>query len=529
MKTYRIDEIRLPAPCDISKAESRLKKKAAKLLHISENDISGLSVIRHSVDARKKSQVLEVFSVAVTTAEGVHVRGDHPEYRPRVFEVKKASSSPKIRPVVCGLGPAGLFAGYTLALAGWDPIIIERGRPVEQRQGDVEEFFRTGVLDTQSNVQFGEGGAGAFSDGKLNTRIKDTTGMNAFVLDTFIRFGAPEEIRYEAMPHVGTDVLSGVISGLREEIKRLGGAIRYECLLSDIVCDENGLTEIVLNDSERIPCDRLILACGHSARDTFAMLRQRGASMRAKEFAVGLRVEHPQSLIDRASYGENLSGSMPASPYKLTYRDKTSGRGVYSFCMCPGGFVVDSSSEKGMLCVNGMSYSKRDSGIANSAIVVSVGLEDFGGSDPLSGVEFQRRLEKKAFELAGGHIPQQLFADFKHGADTLSYGGYSSLTKGKSGFGRLDNLFSEDIKGAFIQGMSDFGNKIPGFDREDAILSGVEARTSSPVRIDRDEEFLSNIRGLYPCGEGAGYAGGIMSAAVDGIKTAKKVIDGADN
>lgn len=407
-----------------------------------------------------------------------------------------------------------------LATYGYAPILIERGEAVEQRMQTVSEFWETGVLNPESNVQFGEGGAGTFSDGKLNTLVKDKQHRNDFVLETFVKFGAKEEILYVNKPHIGTDVLSDVVKNMRKEIEALGGTILFSTKLIDLIINQNQLTGIKVqysdNRTESIDTDICVLALGHSARDTFQMLLQHNINMEPKAFAVGVRVEHLQDTINDVQYGKNKD-FLPAAPYKVA-KTLPNGRGVYSFCMCPGGYVVNASSESGFLAVNGMSYSKRDGKNANSAIVVSVTPEDFPEEGPLSGIAFQRQLEQQAYKEGNGNIPVQRFEDFKNNVPTKAFGSILPQSKGKTQFANLRNSLPEFINDSLIQGIEQFGTQIPGFNHDDVILSGVESRTSSPLRILRDETFQSNIRGIYPCGEGAGYAGGITSAAMDGIK-----------
>lgn len=465
-------------------------------------------------------------------------RGSHPKKvrSSHVSEAKETeyilpvsgNSKMKHRPVIIGSGPAGLFCGYLLAEQGYKPLIIERGRCVEERQKDVEKFWETNVLDIHSNVQFGEGGAGTFSDGKLNTLVKDVKGRNKKVLEIFIAHGAPESISYMNKPHIGTDILIRVVADMRRQIEQWGGTYLFETCVTDIEFENNHVTGVVCQKEpdgqpERILTDNVILAVGHSARDTFEMLLQKDVPMEAKSFAVGMRVEHPQSMISENQYGKEAAGKLPAASYKLT-ANLENGRGVYSFCMCPGGYVVNASSEENRLAVNGMSYSGRDGRNANSAIIVTVTPEDFEEAGPLSGVAFQRKLEERAFELGKGAVPQQLFGDFEQGKVSEDFGEFTTELKGTHTFGALHTLFPKEITRSFIQGMHQFAGRIPGFDRADTILSGVESRTSSPVKIPRDENFESSRKGLYPCGEGAGYAGGIMSAAMDGMKIAEEII-----
>lgn len=528
----RINQIKIPIvhtneQSDLTKEQ--LLDKAAKLLKINTDQIKILQIQKKSIDARKKPKLYFVYSLNVLVENETAVMKKVNDknimlIKEKKYEVpQKGVLELKHRPVVAGAGPAGLFCAYLLAKNGYCPILIERGKPVEDRQADVEKFWKTGILDTNSNVQFGEGGAGAFSDGKLNTVVKDPVGRNLFVLETFVKFGAQEEILYDSKPHIGTDVLCGVIANMRKEILRLGGEICFNVCMTDLRITEGKLTAIEINHEKWIDTDVCVLALGHSARDTFQMLLEHGLTMLPKAFAVGFRVEHPQRKMNVTQYGESYADKLPAAPYKVTANLKN-GRGVYSFCMCPGGYVVNASSEEGRLAVNGMSYAARDSKNANSAIIVSVAPEDFDGKDALAGVRFQQKLEQKTYQLAQGKIPQQLFGDYCANRTTEAYGSYESETKGEKAFANLRGLLPEEVENSFIEGMHTFSKAIPGFDRADVILSAIESRTSSPVRISRDEEFLSNIGGIYPCGEGAGYAGGITSAAMDGLKAAEAII-----
>ena len=411
--------------------------------------------------------------------------------------------------------------------------MIERGKSVEERKKDVEDFWKTGVLNIASNVQFGEGGAGTFSDGKLNTVVKDPANRNHFVLETFVKFGAPEHILYENKPHIGTDILCDVIANMRDYLIEKGTEIYFETCATDFIIENQRIVEVVCNKERRFPVSAVVLALGHSARDTFQTLHRIRIPMEAKNFAVGFRVEHPQTMINNVLYGKQ-DIPMPAAPYKVT-SNFPNGRGVYSFCMCPGGYVVNSSSEKDMLVVNGMSYSGRNSSTANSAIIVSVDAKDFCQNsniridegvaiDALAGMRYQQELERKAYALANGKIPQQLYEDYCNNRVSMSYGDFSSNTKGQTAFSNLRGLLSPDMEKSFMGGMEHFAQIISGFNRKDAILSGIESRTSSPLRILRNEDYESLVKGIYPCGEGAGYAGGITSAAMDGIRVAEAII-----
>ena len=524
----------LKIPYDKSNTDNIAKKLSAET-GLDICSISNIKILKQSIDARKKPDIYYVYRISFEAelskkALSKVLRNKNIAfYEPVTYALPKTSAR-DVRPIIIGMGPAGLFSAYILCLAGYKPIIFERGKCVEERTADIAEFWESGCLNPESNVQFGEGGAGAFSDGKLNTLVNDKCGRSGFVLETFVKFGAPENILYDAKPHIGTDILITVISNMRKSLIEMGAEIYFESRLDniDIYQGDNAsvISAIEIKDPDKsrlydVSKSPVILAIGHSARDTFYMLRDKKVPMVAKEFAVGFRVEHPQDFINTALYGTNDLG--PA-PYKLTARS-SEGRGVYSFCMCPGGYVVNSSSEGNRLVVNGMSYSKRDSSNANSAIVVSVGKDDYDIDDPLAGVEFQRRLEAKAYGLCSGKIPQQLLKDFKAGVASTGYGSFDSCAKGKCEFANLRDIYPDEINMAVIEGMDLFDRQLSGFNRPDCILSGIESRTSSPVRISRNEDRHSEINNLYPCGEGAGYAGGIMSAAMDGMKVAEAIIE----
>lgn len=523
----RIQQLKLP----VSHTDEQLMEKIAKTLGVKPEKIQKYKIRKESIDARKKSDIHYVYTldVEVKNESSILHKKKHPQISlakdiPYQFPLD-GTESLHHPPVIVGSGPAGLFCAYLLAKHGYCPLVIERGRKIEERTRDVEQFWQTNQLQPESNVQFGEGGAGAFSDGKLNTLVKDVKGRNQAVLDIFIRHGAPEEIGYQSKPHIGTDILRNVVANMRRQIEDWGGTFLFETCMTGLKFWQEqlaGLHCMQQGKSLYLQTELAVLALGHSARDTFEMLSHSGVWMEAKSFAVGLRAEHPQRFINESQYGEKLAEKLPPAPYKVTTNLKN-GRGVYSFCMCPGGYVVNASSEQGRIAVNGMSYSRREGQNANSAIIVTVTPEDFEREGPLGGLEFQRKLEEKAYQLGNGKIPQQLFGDFEAGVTSSSYGGFSSAIKGHHGFGPLHSLMPREIMDSFCQGMHQFSRYIPGFDRPDTILSGVESRTSSPVRINRNEQFESNKKGVYPCGEGAGYAGGIMSAAMDGMKIAEAI------
>ncbi|MCQ2523711.1 MAG: FAD-binding protein [Lachnospiraceae bacterium] len=518
--------------------ESELLKKICSVLKVLSDDVKSVSIYKLSVDARKKPDIFMNVSALVSVNHEKSLLKKHTNnknvslYQPVEYMFPQSGSKElKSRPVIIGSGPAGLFAALFLAQGGYKPIVLERGYNVDMRTATVESFWNGGSLNPNCNVQFGEGGAGTFSDGKLNTLVKDKFGRNRKVLETFVKFGADESILYNYKPHIGTDVLVDVVRNIREEIKALGGDVQFNAKVTDISFDSNNkVKSVTINDNAVIETEIVVLAIGHSARDTFKMLYDKGVNMTQKEFAVGFRVEHPQEKINKAMYGDNPSAikALGAAPYKLTYKSSLD-KGVYSFCMCPGGFVVNASSEAERLCINGMSYSKRDGLNANSAIIVTVGTEEFGDSHPLSGLEFQRKIESNAFKACGGKIPVQYYKDFKAKVfdcdDNVVLNDLDILlsnkpqTKGEYEFCDITGVLPKSINEAFIEGMEYFGNIIDGFDDNYTLVSAVEARTSSPVRIERNESFQSlSFEGLYPCGEGAGYAGGITSAAMDGIK-----------
>lgn len=533
----RVNQIKMP----LIHSEEELISKAVKILHIGKADILSWQIVKKSIDARKKPEIYltYVLDVSVKKEETVLKRAkgnqiQKVEEKKYVFP-KNGNLPLSKRPVIIGTGPAGLFCGYLLAKYGYRPILLERGKDVESRQKDVEEFWETGVLDTNSNVQFGEGGAGTFSDGKLNTLVKDKFGRNKEVLRIFVEAGAPEEILYEAKPHIGTDVLLHVVRRMREQIIAWGGEVRFENRVTDLLVEQNANTSrikgLVINDGESLETDVVVLAIGHSARDTFEMLFERNVPMEAKSFAVGLRVEHPRKMMNQIQYGMEESKYLPTASYKVTAR-AGNGRGVYSFCMCPGGYVVNASSEQNRLAINGMSYSGRNGENSNSAIIVTVTPEDFESNHPLSGIAFQRKLEEKAFAIGQGCVPVETYGEFQTAVtgDAVrpseiiqKYPSFAPAIKGAYRQAPVHEVLPEALRESFVEGMEQFGRVLPGFDDSGAYVSGIESRTSSPIRIHRDESGQAQVCGLFPCGEGAGYAGGITSAAMDGMLIAEKI------
>lgn len=522
-----IKGIRLPVDHDKKMLEQQICKKL-RLKQLPEYEI-----LKRSIDGRKKPEVYYVYNVGVFLEQEQKITNKINDKNIMLTNKAKYQFSAagtkemKHHPLIIGAGPAGLFCGLQLAKMGYVPIIVDRGSEVGKRSQTVEHFFETGELNTECNIQFGEGGAGTFSDGKLNTQVKDKYGRISYVLETFVKHGGDREILYDYKPHVGTDVLKGIIVGIRKEIESYGGIFSFDTKVTDFQIKDGKITgaRLVQNDFETwVATNHVILAIGHSARDTLQMLYEKGISMSAKDFAVGVRVEHPAKWIQEASYGRGkASDILPAAPYKLTYQTK-SGRGVYSFCMCPGGYVVNASSEESRIAVNGMSYSGRCGVNSNSAIVVSVKQADFESEHPLAGVYFQQKLEEKIFLEGKGKVVAQRFQDFCDNKSSESIGIITPQIKGGYTLGNLNHCLPEFITDGIKEAMPVFGTRMEKFAHPDVILSGVESRTSSPVRIWRNETYESNISGLYPCGEGAGYAGGIMSAAVDGMKVAEAII-----
>lgn len=524
----RINNIHLPLDYN----DSTVRKKVAKHLGIDQKSIICCSLFRRSIDARKKENIFFLSSIDVElniNEEKVCKRAkDAAIAKPYSYDIVKWSK--QTSPVIVGMGPAGLFAGLILAQSGAKPIIIERGCDVDKRTQDVNSFWTTGKLNTNSNVQFGEGGAGTFSDGKLNTGTKDSRQRK--VLIEFVNHGAPDEILYNAKPHIGTDKLKDTVKNIRNEIISLGGTVLFETQLIDVITKDNCVIGAKIsrdNKTEIIETDNIILAIGHSARDTFEMLYNKNIPLEPKAFSVGARIEHLRENIDKSQYGKFAgNNSLGAASYKMNVHLQN-GRGIYTFCMCPGGKVVNASSEENMLVTNGMSEFARNENNSNAALLVSVTPEDFASDSPLAGMHFQRKLEENAF-IAGGsnyNAPIQRVEDFINNVKSTKIGDVIPSIGPDYTFSNLNTFLPDFVCQSMKQGITAMDNKLKGFACADAILTAVETRSSSPIRILRNFDTLESIliKGLYPCGEGAGYAGGIISAAVDGIKCAEKIIN----
>ena len=526
--------------------EKHLIKKLSDKLKIDTDEIICFKILKKSLDARKKPELFYTYSFAFDLKSekikksllnnkkyDISIYKENLYYFPSGIEREKVKEEQ--RPVIIGAGPAGLLCAYFLSENGYKPILIERGEDVDNRIKTVNEFWNNNKLNSNSNIQFGEGGAGTFSDGKLQTGVKDNSGRIKKVLEIFVENGANDNILYESKPHIGTDMLTTVVKNIRKKIIDNGGEVRFDSLLTGFSYVNCQLTELVIKDLKSnkdytLKTSRMILAIGHSSRDTFKLLNKNSVNMQSKPFAVGFRVIHPQKSINESQYGSDYPDFLPAADYKLTYKAKD-GRGVYSFCMCPGGYVVNASSIEGKVCVNGMSYSDRDSLYANSAIIITIDNSVYG-NDLFSGMNFQEELETKTFELCHGLIPIQTLGDYKESLtnscksiDNTSPVNIelSNGIKGGYNFTDISNILPSYLANDIAEAFEHFGKIIDGYNNNDTILAAIETRTSSPLKILRDESFQSNIKGIYPCGEGAGYAGGIISAAVDGIKVAEKV------
>lgn len=511
----KITNIKIKA--DLS--DDELFEKIYKKYKINKNDVTERRIIKKSIDARNKADIFYNYSVELECKNENKIKNVQIVKKEEPFKIIVNRKSSK-RPVIIGAGPAGLFSALTLAQNGIKPIIIEQGKTVDERKKDVEEFQKTGKLNTLSNVQFGEGGAGTFSDGKLTSGIHNPLCRN--VLKEFYNFGAPEQILYINKPHIGTDNLINIIRNMRNEIIKLGGEFLFNEKVTDFEFENSKVTAVICG--KRIETDTVILAIGHSARSTFEKLYEKGVKMEKKNFSIGVRIEHKQSMINKSQYGEITKLKLPPAEYKMAYHGEN--RSCYTFCMCPGGTVIASSSEPETIVTNGMSVYARNGENANSAVLVNVTPNDFKGESPLGGMYFQKDLEQKAFKLGGSNYnaPIQRFEDFENDVKSTHIGEIKPTYKPGVTLSNLNEILPDFISKTLVEGIKYFDKSIKGFAHPDAILTGVETRSSSPVQITRNENKQSNIKGLYPCGEGAGYAGGIMSAAVDGIKCAIAVL-----
>ena len=502
--------------------EKQVLEEACKKYHINMTDIQAYKIYKKSIDARNKDDVHFNYSIDIKTNKIIKGKGIK-EVKISKLKLNKIKVNRKsdYRPIIVGAGPAGLFCALVLAYNGIKPIVIERGKKVEERQKDVKEFWKTGKLNVNSNAQFGEGGAGTFSDGKLNTGTHNPLCRN--VLEEFVKFGAPEQILYESKPHIGTDNLTKIVANMRNEIIKLGGEFLFEEIVTNI--DINKGKIVGVKCSKDIQTDTAVFAIGHSARDTFEMLYKNGLQMEKKNFSVGVRIEHKQEMINKSQYGIKTQLKLPAADYKLAYHGKK--RSCYTFCMCPGGQVVATSSEEGTIVTNGMSKFARNEENANSAVLVNVVPEDFKGESPLEGIYFQKEIEEKAFKLGGSnyYAPVQRLEDFLNNRKTTKIGKVKPTYLPGVTKSNLNEILPEFVSEALKEGIQYFDTKIKGFADADSILTGVETRSSSPVKIVRNEKLMSNIKGIYPCGEGAGYAGGIMTSSVDGIKVAIAILE----
>ena len=518
----RLRDIQLPPEHNAH----QLMYEAAQMLHISMSKIRQLRIVRRSVDARKKPDVKIIYTIDVTV-DGNEKRTLKQSGCKRAtiapisyYKAPKNIPNPGKRPVIVGFGPAGMFAGLILAMAGWKPLILERGEDAASRHEKVQKFFETGELNTRSNVQFGEGGAGTFSDGKLNTGVNNP--RIGWILEQFVKAGAREDILYDAKPHVGTDVLLNVVQNIRKRILSLGGEVRFNTQVTGIRVENGALTGLKLENGDVIDCDSAVFAIGHSARDTFEMLDALGVPMEPKPFAMGVRIEHKQTLVDVSQYGD-INPVLPPADYKLV--EHLENATVYTFCMCPGGHVVAAASEEGRIVTNGMSNADRDGENANAALLVTVNPVDFPYEGTLGGMKWQREIEEKAYRVSGSYrAPAQLVGDFLAGKPSSGAGEVAPTYRPGVHWCDLHDVLPDRITASIAEALPKLDQKLKGFASHDAVMTAPETRSSSPVRILRDDTRQSQIRGLYPTGEGAGYAGGIMSAAIDGIMTAEAIL-----
>jgi len=529
MPIIRIEEV----PLELDDNENILKSKISKILGIPEKEIINYTIVKRAIDSRRRN-VLLIHSVDVKIKNSNSIKKWEKKHRTRIhepfiYQEKIVKENPNKNIVVVGSGPCGLFATLLLAKAGLNPLLIERGKDVDSRIQDVDEFFQKGNLNTKSNIQFGEGGAGTFSDGKLYTLIKDP--RSKYIFSEFIKAGAPEEIAWSASPHVGTDKLRGVIKNLRKEIEKLGGKIKFKTCMTDIEIKDNKLEAIIVNNEKKIPVDELILATGHSARDTYRMLFDRKIKMQPKAFSIGVRIEHKSEMINKAQYEEAYKHpKLGAAKYKLVQHLKDK-RPVYTFCMCPGGYVMGATSEENAVVTNGMSKYAQDGENSNSALLVPINADDFDSDHPLAGLKFQEKWERKAY-IAGGSdysAPVQLVGDFLKNKPSTEIKSIEPTYKPGVKPASLDSCLPDYVIDSLKEALPLLDRKIAGFANSEAVLTGIETRSSSTVRIERNEQYESNISNLYPAGEGAGHAGGIVSSSIDGLKVAEIIIEKYSN
>ncbi|XMB73231.1 hypothetical protein RJI07_01740 [Mycoplasmatota bacterium WC30] len=522
-------KLNLDQAVDYASELANLRKLVILRYKIKQNELLTLRIFKKAIDARKKANIHFVYNIDIEVCKEKHLLSrnfkDVKETPNLIYQnIPSGKAELDYQPVIVGFGPSGIFSALILSRRGYEPIVLERGYDVSKRTKEWNKFLENREFTENSSILYGEGGAGTFSDGKLTTLIKDL--RCRVVLEALVNAGAGPEILYVNKPHIGTDVLKKVIKNIREEIISNGGVIRFDSQVTDFLIENNQITGVVVNNEETIKTNICLLGIGHSARDTYELLYKKSINIQQKPFSIGVRIEHPQDLINKAQYGESKDHpSLGAADYKLSYHSKN-GRSAYTFCMCPGGFVVNASSESGGIVTNGMSLNKRDNKNANSALLVNVTPKDFNSEHPLAGIEFQRRFEKLAFELAGKNYnaPVQLVEDFLNDKQSFKLGQVIPSYRPGYEFVKMTDLLPKYITDTMKEAIVSFDSKLKGFALDDAIITGPETRSSSPIRIIRDETFQSNIKGLYPMGEGAGYAGGIMSSAVDGIKVAENII-----
>lgn len=519
----KLREIKIDA---LNDSVEELEKSILKKLKIKKEELIDYKIIKKSIDARDKNKILFIYEVDISVLQQDKVLKNNKNILKVIDSNYEYSINGKLkynnRIVIVGSGPSGLFCAYLLALNGYKPLVIERGEDIKDRINTVNKFWNDNILNENSNIQFGLGGAGTFSDGKLNTLVKDKNNRMKFVYETFVEMGASSNILYDYKPHVGTDVLSKVVSNLKDKIISLGGEFLFNTTLTNIIVNNNRISKIEVNNKQLIDTDILVLAIGHSSRDTIRMLSNY-LDMKPKGFAVGFRIIHNQDMINYSQYGSKYKDILGPATYKLTYKS-SNNRGVYTFCMCPGGYVVNASSNKNMLAVNGMSYSDRGSSTSNSGLVVTVLPKDFNNS-LFGGLEFQEKIEKEAYKIASGKMPVQLLEDYYNNKVSASFKSVIPNIKGEYKFANLNSILPKEFNDAIKEALPNLGRKIKGFDNPDTVLVGVESRTSSAIKIERDDNLEANIKGIYPIGEGSGNSGGITTSAIDGMKAFESIIN----